>query len=307
MNKLTITIPCYNQLELNKRCLRLLLRQTFRDFSIILIDDNGSQNYQEISNLFPDLNITYLRNDKNLGAMQNMFYAIKYPVNTDYVFCLHEDDVLASPTYLEEAIKILDNNSDISFVSGKPIWFLTEPPKEYSYLDKGYYIGNKNGFVDKIMEREKIIFDSIIYRAEVVKNTEPDLEKFATLCDRPFLLSLLSDTKKFCLFNFPIIFVRDHGVSDKRGDGTNYKHVFNLYSEYKKYTSNQIKFLTLSTNDILFNYIGRKTPTFAEYINEAKKASLFEYRKIRFFGLVSLFFIITGKDFYYKIKYLFTK
>ncbi|MCX6716553.1 MAG: glycosyltransferase [Candidatus Taylorbacteria bacterium] len=309
MKKLTVTIPCFNQKNLLIECLNSLCKQTYKDFSVLIIDDCSKEDYTDILKTFPGLDIKYIRNEGNLGAMKNMFKAIKYPVDTEYVLCLHEDDAIASIRYFEDSVKLMDENRDVVFTAGKPIWFKKTIPPCIDGNNNKYISGNITSFVDLILDYEAIIFGSIIYRKESIKVLEPELNKYHTLCDRPFLISSLKGEKRFALFDNPIIFVRDHGISDKRSSGLRQEHLFNLLIEYKKYTRNDKLFIKFSTNVILNNYIGLKKmdlPLF-KYISKTIKLGLFRFSGIRIYGLVSIPFYILGDKNMRRLIYLIKK
>ena len=130
MNKLTVTIPSYNQTAFLERCLLYLEKQTFKDFSIIIADDCSTEDYKKVIAKFPNLKIKYQRNEKNLGAIQNIFHTITMPVESEYLLSLHEDDALAYPEYLEKSIEIMEKNKNIAFVTGKPYWFKDAVPEK---------------------------------------------------------------------------------------------------------------------------------------------------------------------------------
>ena len=71
MAKISIIIPVYNSEKYIRRCLNRILKQTFQDFEIILIDDNSKDNslkiVSEIEKTHKD-KIKILKNAKNVGA-----------------------------------------------------------------------------------------------------------------------------------------------------------------------------------------------------------------------------------------------
>ncbi|MEW8962215.1 glycosyltransferase family 2 protein [Paraclostridium dentum] len=64
----SIIIPTYNRAGTLKRCIESLLKQTYRDYEIIIVDDNSNDDTEYIVKGFEDYRIRYVRHNKNLGA-----------------------------------------------------------------------------------------------------------------------------------------------------------------------------------------------------------------------------------------------
>ena len=104
--KIFIVIPVFNRIELTKNCLYSLSRQTYKNYEIIVVDDNSSDGtYGIISRDFQD--VTLLKGDGNLwwtgGTNIGVKYALKTAQNNDYVLTLN-NDTKVYPAYLEHII-----------------------------------------------------------------------------------------------------------------------------------------------------------------------------------------------------------
>ena len=302
MNKrLSITIPCYNQTKLLERNLMYLQRQTLKEFEIIILDDASSDDYPAIISKFPNLDITYVRNQKNLGAMGNIFNSIFYKTNTPYKISLHEDDAL-HPAYLENAVKIMDDNRNIVFVCALALWFKDDAGlnKIYSNIERVHApsVLDKKGFIRKIIEGKHIMLSSAVYRNEIFKNI-PDMNKYMEMydvyCDRPLLTNLIGD-QSMALIEDRAMFTRDHGKNDGRFKNVTENDAFNLMDFYEKNLLNSDnyndvgKFLKYSTNFLLFTYptIRHKTMSFGEYVRLAKKSGKLRFGYINKIGIMGL-------------------
>lgn len=64
---ISIVIPCYNRSGIISTCLQSLTQQTYQDFEVIIIDDASDDSEQLLEQLekFPQLNIRYIRHEKN--------------------------------------------------------------------------------------------------------------------------------------------------------------------------------------------------------------------------------------------------
>lgn len=305
-SKVSIVIPCYNQTKLLERNLHYLEKQSFKNFDIIIIDDRSTENYQEIIPKFPNLKISYVKNEKNLGAIDNIFNSIFYKNDAPYKISLHEDDTL-HPQYLEKAIKILDENEKIIFVSTLAEWFKNDEElmKKFNSVEKisdNTLIINKTDFIRKILDGKHIMLGSVVYRNKNI-NQKPDLEKYDVLCDRPFLYSLLKDDQYMALIESNAMFTMDHVENDNRGKNITEKNCFNMMNFYKENLPQPInkndykKFIIFSTNNLLntFSGIRNKTMSFYKFINTGKNLGLINLRYINKIGIVGILKIIFGE------------
>ena len=305
-NKLSIIIPCYNQVDLLERNLNYLEKQSFKDFNIVIIDDQISQDYKKVIGKFSNFNITYIRNEKNLGAIKNIFNSIFYKTNSEYQISLHEDDVLHSD-YLKKAVEILDGNKRISFVTTLALWFTdskdleTKFNKSKTTSDKTLIVDKVN-FIREILKGKHIMLGSAVYR-NPIKQIKPDYETYDVLCDRPFLASLLDEGSSASIINDKLIFTRDHGNNDHRSDTVVADDCFNLMSFYKESLPKPISekdyndFLTFSTNNLIhtYNYIKTENISFYSFIKKGMQLDLIKFSHINRIGVAGLLKFIYNK------------
>lgn len=116
MPKVSIIIPCYNQGKYVAEAINSALRQTFKDIEIVCVNDGSTDNSVEIIKLFENKykNFIFLNNEENRGVIYSRNFAIKN-CNGTYILPLDADDII-EPTYVEKAVKILDNNPNIGIV-----------------------------------------------------------------------------------------------------------------------------------------------------------------------------------------------
>ena len=304
-SKISIIIPCYNQTWLLERNLQYLEKQSFKNFDITIIDDQSTENYQETISKFPNLKIIYIRNDKNLGAMENIFNSIFYKNDSLYKIALHEDDVL-HPQYLEKAINILDTNEKVVFVATLAKWFRNDEEFKKKFVESkdisdNISIINKTDFIRKILDGKHIMWDSVVYRNNIL-NKNYDLKKYDVLCDRPFLASLIGNNF-VAIIEDKSVFVRDHGENDNRGKNTTEEHCFNMMNFYKDSLPKPIskndykKFIIFSTNNLLNTYRGirNKKMGFCKFIKTGKNLGLIDLKYINKIGIFGMLKVIFGE------------
>lgn len=295
MSKLEIVFPIYKDYKVFSRALEALSNQTFKDFTILVMDDTSPTGYEDIIAPYKDkLDIKIARNEKNLGAMGNMWQSIQHNTSAPYLLSHHADDYLKSD-YLEKAIKILDENASISFVVTGPEWIHIDAPytnKEIGFTECDTF--DAPDFAKNILNFAPYMFGSVMYRAEHrVKDWKHNL--YDGFCDRYFLGTILEthSTKGAYLHGNGII-ERDHSLDkeDRRGENATDKNFIELLVFYKRLMLQKFSQHETSkaiTNSALYyysNFPARKS--FLGFYQLQKKYGLIQISKIRSLGLYSL-------------------
>ncbi|MBW4680815.1 MAG: glycosyltransferase [Microcoleus vaginatus WJT46-NPBG5] len=112
--KVSVIIPCYNLGLYIDEAVDSVLSQTYQDFEIIIIDDGSTDQYTR------DLLKNYLRPQCQILKTENqgVSSARNLGINASkgsYILPLDADDIIGD-TYLEKAVKILDENKKIGIV-----------------------------------------------------------------------------------------------------------------------------------------------------------------------------------------------
>lgn len=105
----SIVIPCYNYGKYINEAVDSVLKQTFQNFEIIIVESNSTDNSRSIIQKMTDKRIIKLYRNENHLAGDNRNYGIN-KANGKYICCLDPDDIL-KPTYLEKAIFILETQN----------------------------------------------------------------------------------------------------------------------------------------------------------------------------------------------------
>ncbi|MDX2479783.1 MAG: glycosyltransferase family 2 protein, partial [Desulfuromusa sp.] len=64
----SIILPTYNRADYLRRSISSVLKQTFTDFELIIVDDASTDNSAEIIDAFDDQRLVYLRHEQNKGG-----------------------------------------------------------------------------------------------------------------------------------------------------------------------------------------------------------------------------------------------
>ena len=168
----SVIMPSYNTEKYIAESIESVLKQTYHNWELIIIDDCSTDNTIEIIKSFNDGRIRLLRNEKNSGAAVSRNYGLR-EARGKWIAFLDSDDTW-KPEKLEVQIKYMEGN-DWSFsyhdyricIDGKPVPYICTAPnkvnrrKMYNYC----YIST-----DTVMyDREKI---GLIQIADLKKNND---------------------------------------------------------------------------------------------------------------------------------------
>ena len=139
MNKVSIIIPVYNASSYIEKCVKSVLKQTYKNIEIILINDGSTDNSLEIIKKISKENekVKYY-NQKNIGVAKTRNNGIKYS-SGEYIMFIDNDDYIDSD-YVENFVKALDKDTDYVFggyrrvdLQGNTIYSKTFKNKPWSY------------------------------------------------------------------------------------------------------------------------------------------------------------------------------
>ncbi len=109
---ISVVIPTHNRKEYLEKAIQSVVKQTFQDFEIIVVDDGSKVNYAEsICNKYANCNYHYKPNG-GLSSARNFGISV---AKGDYIAFLDDDDFWRLDK-LEKQVKILNNNPSIDCV-----------------------------------------------------------------------------------------------------------------------------------------------------------------------------------------------
>lgn len=113
MSRLCIGLPVYNGERFIADALDSILAQTYRAFTLIILDNASTDRTAEICEAYAtrDPRIIYRRNDRNIGAPAN-YNKIFSLCDAEYFKWAAHDDILR-PTYLEKCMEVMERNPDV--------------------------------------------------------------------------------------------------------------------------------------------------------------------------------------------------
>lgn len=200
MSKITVVIPCYNASEYLERCIRSFEEQTYKDFSVIFIDDCSTDNtvmkIQELKKT-SNLDITLLFNARNSGPAVSRNRGIEYAKSEYITFC--DCDDWYEKNFLEEMIAEMNQGVDIAFCGYRIVNEKGEIQKR-PLIEKDAYLDSK-----EVLSLDVDSLCMMMVKASLMKETLlPDIRNGEDVAVVPLLIikSKKCVVKKECLYNY---------------------------------------------------------------------------------------------------------
>lgn len=112
---ISVIIPCYKQAIYLPDALESLLRQTYKKWEGIIVNDGSPDNTEEVALAYVEKDSRFRYVEKKNGGLSSARNSgIKHALG-DFILPLDADDVL-EPTYLEKAVKIFIDSPHTSLV-----------------------------------------------------------------------------------------------------------------------------------------------------------------------------------------------
>jgi glycosyltransferase involved in cell wall biosynthesis len=219
MPKVSIIVPNYNHYRFLKLRLETIQSQIFQDFEIIILDDASTDNSKEILNHYRNNKKVnhILYNDVNSGSTFSQWQKGIFLSNGDYIWIAESDDY-SDVTFLDNCVKILDENQELSLVFTNTIQvdsdnnilnksqFTYESGKYDSILDNFFY----NWFFKNSQFRIRNASGCVFRKSSFNQLWLEEIKNFKYSGDKLFWLYLLSKNSKFYYISKPLNFQRNH-------------------------------------------------------------------------------------------------
>ncbi|MGL5764479.1 MAG: glycosyltransferase family 2 protein [Sarcina sp.] len=112
--KVSVVMSVYNGEKFLKEAIDSILKQTFKDFEFLIINDGSTDKSLEILNSYSDKRIRMLDNDGNKGLIYSLNRGLK-EAKGEYIARMDADDIAMSDRFAKQ-VEFLDNNKDVNLV-----------------------------------------------------------------------------------------------------------------------------------------------------------------------------------------------
>lgn len=305
MAKVSIVLPSYNHGRFLEKRLESILKQTFTDWELIIIDDCSSDNSITILNNFVNKYerkvVHFILNETNSGSGYNSWKRGIELADAEYIWIAETDDY-AALEFLEEQVRVLDSdiNISLSFSASNYVdknnFFLYNSDKRAEDLqikEDDFGIFDFSHFIKKTPFNTYITNGSSVVFRNPKKKMPNEIFSLKQTSDQ-FLWTYLIREGCFAFLNKKINYFRQHKGSTtqkntKENNGSlyievaNYLNFFNLSYKYEAFVDHYIKHFVWKNKIKFFS-----TRVICQ-VKNVKKAKQIYYSKLFHFILNKVF------------------
>lgn len=104
---LSVVVPVYNQIKMTQDFFNCISKNSVKPYEIILIDNSNIDDYSCFQILYPDLNIKYIKNEKNIGVNKSWNMGIELS-SGKYISILN-NDILITLSFFRKIIESFED------------------------------------------------------------------------------------------------------------------------------------------------------------------------------------------------------
>lgn len=197
MNLVTIGISFYNDDKFLKQAIQSVLNQSYKNFSLLLINDGATDHSDLIAKSFTDERIIYINDGKNLGLSERL-NQIALLTKTPYLARMDADDVMHC-NRIEKQLMVLENDKLIDVIG----------TNAYSINEKNEIIGIRLEQNNKVEPVSSFIHPSVMGKTIWFQKNKYD-KNVIRVDDADLWFSSRKTSKFYCL-NEPLLFYREFG------------------------------------------------------------------------------------------------
>jgi glycosyltransferase involved in cell wall biosynthesis len=158
MPTLTVLMTVYNAGDYLAECVESILNQTYRDFTLLIIDDGSTDGSGEIAASFRDPRIRLLRLSKNIGQIAAMNKGLEM-IETPLIARMDADDI-SMPQRFAHQVAYMENHPDTGICGTYAIAFEGIKRFYYSYPCRSHDI------------KVKLLFENCLVHSSVMMRRE---------------------------------------------------------------------------------------------------------------------------------------
>ena len=247
---ITVGIPFYNDERFMALAIDSVVKQTYKDWVLLLIDDGSTDNSLRIAKEYEkkDTRIKVYSDGKNKNLANRLNQIIDL-ADTKYIARMDADDIMAIDR-LQIQLEIMESNPNIDILG----------TNAYSIDESNNILGVRSIISNELIDVEGFVHPSILVKTQWAKNN-----KYDSLASRMQDFLLWQKTKDFSCFKMikiPLLFYREVGYDYSKKYKKTVLALKNIYIheeniETKKrirkiYCNNYLKMIVY----IFFNFFG---------------------------------------------------
>jgi len=200
MARVSVVMAVYNAATYLREAVDSVLRQTFHDLELIVVNDASTDASAEILAAYDDSRIRVVAHVTNMGAAVSRNVGLRWATG-EYVAIMDADDV-SIESRLAIQVEFLDSHPDIALV-GCAIYDNIDDRGATLYTS---YLPVDNDTIQKtLVERWCFLHPSVMVRREVCERVGGYRKEFEVAEDHDFILRVLDE---YQAYNLPVKLVR---------------------------------------------------------------------------------------------------
>lgn len=266
--QVTVFVLTYNRSKYLKIALDSILKQTYKNYTLIVLDNMSTDNTSDIVNEISDDRLLYIRRSSGVYP-NNEFFAFDNNI-TPYLVVFHDDDII-NKEYLRKMMDIMEKNEDYSVASCTSNIIDSDGEMKARFVKKNdFSLYEGHSYLEKFISRTfgndySIIYPAALYRYSFFKNKKdiynseigPAFDQYVWFdCERRGgKLYVLGDA----LINYRVHSYQDSSINKANMD---LRLINAIYRDeyYKEIIDNADKknlhkFLRISLNSLVKSYI----------------------------------------------------
>src|SRR3989344_753353 len=191
----TILMLTYNRAHFLPEAIQSVLRQTYQNWELIVIDDGSTDTTGVVMASYTDPRIRYIKHESNAGLFASRAESLSYATST-YTAVLDSDDYWIADTKLAEQVAFLNENPEHVVVGTHALVIDSNGVT----LNKHEVATTDQDIRNKILIRNQFIHSSLLIRTEALKKTagyQPTLAEDLELILQLGLLGKLANLPDF--------------------------------------------------------------------------------------------------------------
>lgn len=188
-----IFVLSYNRGIFLAETIDCLLNQSVPNVHITILDNASSGETAEILRTIDDERVTVIVNEENIGSENNIKKA-QHLASKSWTIIFHDDDLI-HPRYIENVLKTLNKNGDITIAAALTV--LTDEPDVGKWKEDispdALVFANVGQFAQALFKGLPVPFCSVVYKTEQIKRHWPEMNIYGKVADRPFVFDCIGD------------------------------------------------------------------------------------------------------------------
>jgi glycosyltransferase involved in cell wall biosynthesis len=259
MPEVSVIIPNYNHARFLKKRIDSVIRQTFKNIEIIILDDFSTDESRKIINQYVaiDSRIKTIFNSKNSGSPFAQWNKGIKEASSEYIWIAESDD-FSDLSFLERSVNIFNLHSSVGLVFtqsynvnaedevievNRELGIKSTFDPEKNFLEKGENVILSTGLLESIIPNAS----AVVFRKNIFEKTGGVSAEYKMIGDWLIWLKMMMETDVYYMAQ-PLNYFRSHSGTTRSDQMRNlkrfslrYTETYNLYRDFFKLYPKEIK------------------------------------------------------------------